>query len=134
PAQAQGFALTLQTVDDQRQRRPPGQSEQGFATEIRAGIEADGDVIEVGDLDPAGGQAVAYGGSREARPMFDAIETFLLDGGNEFAIHHQRSRGVTVIRVQAEDEHRSWDLGVGSWELGVGTSRTLSSKGDGRST
>src|SRR5436190_16202662 len=41
PAQAQGFALTLPTVDDRRQRRPPGQSEQGFATEIRTGIEAD---------------------------------------------------------------------------------------------
>src|SRR6185503_4510119 len=101
-AQAQGLALTLQAVNDRRQGRPAGQSEQRLPAQVRPRIEADGHVIEVRDLDPAGVQAVADGSGRETCPMFDAVESFLLDSADELAIHHQRSGGVTVISVKAE--------------------------------
>ena len=35
--------------------------------------------------------------------MLDAVEAFLLDGGDEFAIDEQRSRGLVIHRVDSKD-------------------------------
>src|SRR5207253_4201819 len=86
-------------------RRPVAQGKKDFAAEVGPGVERSGDVVDVLGADAAGRQAVADRLRREAGPMLDAVEPFLLDRGDELAIDDQGGGRVAVKGVDAEDVH-----------------------------
>ena len=51
-------------------------------------------------------EAVADGDRRKSRPVLDAPEALLLGRGDELAVDDDAGRGVGVMGVDAEDDHR----------------------------
>src|SRR6185369_3696514 len=50
-------------------------------------------------------QAIANRQSGKSGSVFDAVESLLLDRGNQLAVAHDRRRSVAVIRIDSEDIH-----------------------------
>ncbi len=80
---------------------------QQLATEVRAGIARDGDVVEVLRAKPGVGETPARGERREAGAVLDAVEALLLGGRDELAVDDERSGCVAVVGVESEDRGQS---------------------------
>src|SRR5208282_4481742 len=68
----------------------------------RKGIARDSYVINISEGEARFLQAIADRGCGESRRIFDAIEAFLLDRGNQPAVTNQRCGGVAVVRIDSE--------------------------------
>ena len=79
--------------------RPPHRKVRHLFPEIGASILIDRYHIQIGQADTYFGQAVAYRLRREARPVLDAPEAFLLGSGNQYAILDEASGRVAVVGV-----------------------------------
>ena len=99
------FAVVLEPIENRRKRRPFYQRKQHSLCEVNLGIETKGDVIQIVQFGPAFCQAIADRFRGEPGPMFDAIEPLFFDGGDQFPIPHEARRGISMMRVKAEDEH-----------------------------
>src|SRR3954465_6533586 len=80
--------------------------EQHLLVKMRRRISRDSDVVQVIETNPRGCETVANRLLGEAGAVFEPIEAFLLDGGNQFAVANNGRRRVAVIRVDAENVRR----------------------------
>ena len=75
---------------------------------IDSGFAIDRDMVYVVPSQTTFAQAIIDRFRRQAGPMFDPAKPFLLGGSNEFAIHQQAGRGISVISVNTKDDHYRW--------------------------
>src|SRR5712691_1138831 len=93
------------TVANQRQVRAMTQREQSLSPQVRPRIARDGKRIDVSCFGTSHRETRLNGLAREPRVMLDAAESLLLDGGDQLSVAEEGRGDVTVIRVDAEDEH-----------------------------
>ena len=105
--QRKRFALTSQAVNDGPQAGAMPGDERQPATHVRARIERDCNMVEGRGVDAGGLQAPPNRLRGKAGPMFDAIEPFFLNRGNELAVNDEGGRGVAVVSVYAKDIHEN---------------------------
>ena len=74
-------------------------------------------------------EAVADRAMGERRVVLDAGEALLLDRGDELAVDDERRGGITVIRVDPEDVHRTHSAARRSRTIAHGVSPGLKSGG-----
>ena len=67
-------------------------------------------MVELGRRDAGLREAPGGGEGGEAGDVLDPVEALLLRGGDELAVDDERSRGVAVVRVEAEDRRHAADL------------------------
>jgi len=76
-----------------------------FCRDARVRIAGHGDVIDVGERNPRGLQAILNRKRGKSRSVFYAVEALFLDCGDEFPITNDRGRSVAVVCVDAKDVH-----------------------------
>ena len=94
-----------QSLEDQLQVRSLLQDEKQATPVVHLRVQIDGDVLEVAKLDPRLLQAKLHRQRRQSGSVLDAAEAFLFDGGNELAIAEDGGGGVTVVGIDAENDH-----------------------------
>ena len=47
---------------------------------------------------------------RQAGRIFHAVQALFFDGSDQLAVHHNRSGGIRVIRIDPKNDHRNWKL------------------------
>ena len=62
-------------------------------------------MVDVIEIDTRFVEAVADGDRGKSRPMFDPPESLLLGCRDELAVDENACGGVSVVRVDAEDDH-----------------------------
>src|ERR1700676_701772 len=102
----------LQDFDAVAREGGHAQGVEELGSQASVGIAGNGDVIDVGKRDPRFLQAIADRRSGKAGCVFDTVETLFLHCGNQLAIADQRRRGITVIRINAENIHEPLSLGI----------------------
>src|SRR4051794_3158376 len=71
---------------------------------INPWIEVDGHMFQIGELHPSLPQAELHALYRQARPVFDSIETLLLDRRDELSVPDDGRRRIAVPGVDAEND------------------------------
>jgi hypothetical protein len=94
-----------QAVLDRGERWASLQGEQHLPVQVRRGVAADRDVIDLRDVEPGVVQAEPYRLRREAGPVLDPADALFLDRGDEFAVRHQTGCRITVVGIDAENVH-----------------------------
>ena len=79
---------------------------------VRTGIAGNGNVLDVGRLQPRGIQAMLDRERRKASLMFEPGESLFFDRTIEAATRNGDSAGVAVIGVQSKDVHLYGELDV----------------------
>ena len=92
-------------VPGEPQARPRPQREERLAREIRPRVPGDRDVVDLGRRDPGHVETAPDRLGRESRPVLDAAEPLLLDRRHELPVPQQHGGGVSVVGVDAEDDH-----------------------------
>src|SRR5258705_2927054 len=92
-------------VADERDARTMAQGKDALSPEVGLWVARYGEGIDVAGVRTRHREARPDGVARKPGVMLDAPETFLFHGGDELAVPQERRRNVTVIRVDAEDEH-----------------------------
>src|SRR5690242_1951809 len=100
-------AAVAQAAGDQAEPGARGQEKAELAGEIGLAVLIDRDAVDVAQPDAGFSQAVRRRLRRKAGAMLDAAEALFLGGGDQHAVAQQRSRGIGVERIEAEDDHRS---------------------------
>jgi hypothetical protein len=67
-------------------------------------------MVQIARRDPSGLKAPTNRMRRKARPVFDPIESFFLNGRHELTIDHQRRGGVAMVSVNPKDVHCAPDF------------------------
>ena len=67
-------------------------------------------MIDFGELDARAIEAELNRLRRQAGRIFHAVQPLFFDGSDELAVHHNRSGGIRVIRVDPKNDHRNWKL------------------------
>ena len=77
---------------------------------VRTGIAGNGDVLDVGRLQPRGLQAMPDRKRRKAGLMFEPGESLFFDRTVEAATRNGDSAGIAVIGIQSKDVHLYGEL------------------------
>jgi hypothetical protein len=88
---------------------------------VGARFAVHGNVVNVTQAHAAFPQTIFNGFGRQSGPVFDPAEPLFLGCGNEAAVAQQAGRRITVISVEAEDEHggRRQEAGADGWINGL---------------
>ncbi len=62
-------------------------------------------MIDFRKLQSGNVETIADGRRRKASGVLDAVEAFLLHGGDELSVAHDGSRGIAMVRVDAQNIH-----------------------------
>jgi len=71
---------------------------------VRTAVLVDRHMVEVLQLHPGLGQAIADGFGRKAGPMLDAPKAFFLGRGNENPVAHDARGCVAVVGIDSQDK------------------------------
>ena len=97
--------LIAQPIENQPRRGTVQKRIAQAPQQVRLRVAVDGDVVDITQADPAFRQAVADGLRGKASPMLDPSKSFLLSGGDNFAIIDEAGGSVAVVGVEPEDQH-----------------------------
>lgn len=97
------LAAVAELVEDEGWRRAMAKDETEPSKIVDVRIAIDGDMIDSAETNPTFAEAILDGFTWESGPVFDAEETFLLHGGDQFSVLQKAGGGITVISVKAED-------------------------------
>ena len=98
------FAIA-QPGQQQGRAWPAGEDVGELGKEIGAAAAVDGNAGHVRQVDFCFFEAIADGMGREAGPMFDAAEPLFFGGSEKNAVADDTSRGVSMIRIETQDNH-----------------------------
>src|SRR5437016_4083654 len=85
-----------------------------LAQTLGAAILVDRDVIEIGEAQACFTQAIGNRFRRKPCPMLDAAKPLLFGRRHQYAIPHQRRRGIAVKGIEAKDDYRRSPAGSAS--------------------
>ena len=76
--------------------------------QARPGITGNGDVIDFGKFQSGNFEAITDCRRRKTSSVLDAVEAFLFHGGDKLSIAHDRSRGIPMVRIDAQNIHLAY--------------------------
>ena len=79
-----------------------------LGAQARPGIPGNGDVIDFRELQSGNVEAITDGRRRKTSGVLDAVEAFLLHGGNKLSVADHGSRSIPVIRINAQNIHLAY--------------------------
>ena len=106
------LGLVADAIDDEPDIRPAAQRIADLLQETRPRIGVDGYVVDIGEGDAPLLEAKSDRLGRESGPMLHTPEALLLGGSNNLAVPHKAGGRVTMIRVEAENDHCTGSLFV----------------------
>ncbi len=99
------LAAVPETAEHQADVGRMGRQIGDLAHAVGAAVLIDRDMVDIGEAQPGFAQAVGDGLRGKPRPMLDAAKALLFGGRHQFAVPHQRRRGIAVEGIEAEDDH-----------------------------
>src|SRR5271154_1533741 len=81
-----------------------------FGGQPRVGIARHGDVVNIGRRETGFLQTIADGSGGKSGGVFDAIEAFFFDGGDEAAVADDGGGSVAMIGIDAKNVHLDEEL------------------------
>jgi hypothetical protein len=104
-AQREHAPLSPETLANRAQRRTTAERPRDLARQMHQRIARYSDMFEVARRDTGARETPSDCGGREPGLVLDASEPLFLGGCHDLAVDQERGRRVTVIRIDAEDDH-----------------------------